>query len=183
MAALPLAVFVAEAVPVAAFFWFPLPLFELSSVLPLPRPALALLSVVFPVLFLSLLFKVVPLFKLLPELLRELLVPVPDVFDPVLLREPLLADRRLEVDRPLPEVLPEERLLLFKVDFGAVVGAGVVFGVCVGSAFDSDFLFVLLSLKEESLLSVFFKVLQSSFKNTGWVPVPFEIESMIGTNT
>ena len=35
----------------------------------------------------------------------------------------------------------------------------------------------------ESSLLVFFRVLQSSFRNTAWVPVPLEMESMIGTNT
>lgn len=37
--------------------------------------------------------------------------------------------------------------------------------------------------KPGSLLSVFFRVLQSSFRKAGWVPVPLVMESIMGTKT
>lgn len=150
-----------------------------------PSPDALLFKLVVPV-FDVLPDRVVPLLSVLPELLREL-VPVPLVVEEPL-KVPLL-DLRLEVVRLLPVplvplVLPGVRELpppFVVVPEPFVLLLLLLLPLLLFELF--GFVFVLLSLKEESLLSVFFKVLQSSFKNTGCVPVPFEMESIIGTNT
>ena len=138
----------------------PLPFEEVPSAL---APAAVLLSAVVDV-FSSLLVLVRFLLlvrEVVPDFLREELPVVRELvpsFEPVV-RLPFV----VRLEPPVWSVLLSPPVV--------VVPLPLVFS------------FVEVSLKAESLLLVFLIVLQSSFRKTGCVPVPLEIESMIGTNT
>lgn len=108
------------------------------------------------------------LFKELPPDLEVLppKEPLLPSLEPLPLKEPLLLVLKLPLfplREPFPVLFVQLLLLLFPL--------------LLPSPLLSSF------SKPGSLLSVFFRVLQSSFRKAGWVPVPLVMESIMGTKT
>lgn len=176
----------ADASPLLTFFDMPAPADVLFNVVPLdsPLPAESLLAAPD---------------RLLPPDNDDVWLVRADV--PLFREDVLLVSEEVPPDNddvPLvsevvPDPVPVPVVVVVVVSDGVSTGFVVPFVPLPPEPFPPEpfppepsppgFTFVSLSINASSPLSAAFRLLQSSFRNTGCVPVPEEIASIIGTNT